>query len=42
MTPEQGVIEGNWEYIVAAYSVTWLFLVGYAFSLYARFPRGKS
>ena len=36
MNPPDGVIEGNWEYIIAAYSVTWVFLLGYAVSLWTR------
>jgi CcmD family protein len=34
------MIEGAWGYVIAAYVVTWLFLGGYAISLWARRPRG--
>ena len=31
-----GVIQGGWEYIYAAYGVTWLFFVGYTATLFLR------
>jgi hypothetical protein len=31
-----GVLDGGWTYIWAAYGVTWTFLVGYALSLAVR------
>jgi CcmD family protein len=36
-----GAIQGGWEYVSAAYGVTWLFLGGYALSLVIRARRGK-
>lgn len=35
-TPADGVIRGGWEYVIAAYAITWLVLVGYAVNLYFR------
>ena len=35
-TPGSGVIAGGWEYIWAAYGVTWLFFAGYSLSLFLR------
>ena len=37
-----GVLEGGWEYIYLAYGVTWLFLGGYAVSLWMRSRAGGS
>ncbi|MBI2567608.1 MAG: hypothetical protein HYV63_11300 [Candidatus Schekmanbacteria bacterium] len=34
-----GTIESGWEFVIAAYSLTWLVLIGYAASLWVR---GKS
>lgn len=31
-----GVIEGGWEYVWASYVTTWVFVVGYAGSLWIR------
>ena len=31
-----GELQGGWEYIIAAYAVTWLFFGGYAVSLWLR------
>jgi hypothetical protein len=31
-----GVVSGGWEYLVAAYVLTWLFLGGYTASLWIR------
>lgn len=33
-----GAIEGGWGYVYAAYIVTWVFLGGYAVSLWMRRP----
>jgi hypothetical protein len=33
---QTGMITGGWEYVVAAYVLTWLFLGGYAASLWVR------
>ena len=30
------MIVGGWEFIIAAYSITWLVLGGYAFSIWRR------
>ena len=35
-TAGSGVVSGGWEYVYAAYGVTWLFFVGYAVSLVVR------
>ena len=37
----EGVITGNWEYVIAAYAVTYVGLVGYAISLWLRKPRNN-
>ena len=37
---QTGVLQGGWEYITAAYAVTWLFLAGYTLSLWLRRPSG--
>lgn len=37
MNAPSGVIEGGWEYVQAAYSVTAVILLGYAASLIARY-----
>ena len=31
-----GELQGHWEYVIAAYAVTWLFFGGYTFSLWYR------
>ncbi len=31
-----GAVSGGWEYVIAAYVITWLFFVGYTVSLVAR------
>ena len=36
MTPS-GVIQGGWEFVVAAYSVTAVVLIGYALSIHVRY-----
>jgi hypothetical protein len=37
MTPAQtGTIAGGWGYVIAAYVITWVFFLGYAFSLWLR------
>lgn len=33
---QSGVVAGGWEYVWAAYIVTWLFLGGYTASLWVR------
>ena len=37
-----GVVEGGWEFVVAAYSVTAIGFVVYAVSLFARLEEPKS
>ena len=40
--PEQtGVIVGGWGYVIAAYTITWAGLLGYAISLWLRRPRNE-
>jgi hypothetical protein len=34
-----GVIEGGWGYVMAAYGISWAALAAYAFSLYLRAKR---
>ncbi len=39
MTPEEigtGVITGGWQYVTAAYVLSWVTFVGYAISLWLR------
>jgi CcmD family protein len=36
MNPPMGMIQGGWPYVVAAYSITWLTLLGYGASLWWR------
>jgi hypothetical protein len=36
VTPS-GVIQGGWEFVVAAYSVTAVVLIGYAISIHIRY-----
>jgi hypothetical protein len=36
LTPS-GVIQGGWEFVVAAYSVTAVALIGYAISIHLRY-----
>lgn len=31
-----GMVTGGWEYVVAAYVATWIFIGGYAVSLWIR------
>lgn len=42
MTPEtamtDGVVTGGWEFVTAAYALTWVMFLGYAFSLWRRGP----
>ncbi|MBI2340794.1 MAG: CcmD family protein [Deltaproteobacteria bacterium] len=33
------MIQGGWEYVVAAYTITWVVLGGYALSLWVRHRR---
>lgn len=33
---QAGMIQGRYEFVVAAYVITWVFFVGYAGSLYLR------
>ncbi|MFT4626870.1 MAG: CcmD family protein [Myxococcota bacterium] len=35
-TSGAGVVQGGWEYVYAAYGVTWLFFAGYTLSLVVR------
>lgn len=37
-----GVIEGGWEFVIAAYVVSAVILVGYACSVYWRYRRERS
>ena len=37
MNAPSGVIAGGWEYVVAAYAITAVILLGYAASLIARY-----
>ncbi len=37
-----GVIAGGWEYVIAAYSVSAVILLGYAFSVWWRYRRERS
>ena len=37
MSAPSGVIEGGWEYVCAAYSLTAVILLGYAASVVARY-----
>jgi CcmD family protein len=32
----EGIIQGGWEYVYAAYGVTWFALLSYLFSLWLR------
>jgi len=38
----RGVIEGGWEFVIAAYVTTAVVLLGYAFSVYWRLWREQS
>lgn len=40
--PGLGVIEGGWEYVIAAYVVSAAILGGYAVSVYVRYRRESS
>jgi CcmD family protein len=31
-----GELQGGWEYVIAAYAITWIFFSGYAASLWLR------
>lgn len=31
-----GVVQGGWEYVIASYAITWVFVLGYAASLWLR------
>lgn len=44
MNPEvgSGVLSGGWEYVTLAYVITWATFIGYAVSLWARNPGGRS
>ena len=45
MTPEEigaGVVTGGWEYVTAAYVLSWAMLVGYTVSLWLRSPREEA
>ena len=33
-----GVLQGGWEYVTAAYVITWVFFIGYTVSLWTRHP----
>lgn len=37
----QGMIQGGWEYIWAAYGVSWLMIAGYIFLTYWRGRNGS-
>jgi hypothetical protein len=34
-----GVIQGGWDYVIAAYSISWAALIAYGVSLYIRAKR---
>lgn len=36
----QGVIEGGWEFVIAAYAVSWLMILGYILFTYLRGRNG--
>ncbi len=36
LVAQGGVITGGWEFVVPAYLVTWIFVGGYAASLFVR------
>jgi hypothetical protein len=38
----RGVVEGGWEFVIAAYAVTAVVLLGYAFSVFWRLRRAPS
>ena len=38
---QSGVIEGGWEFVYAAYGLTWLFFISYTISLFLRHRGGK-
>lgn len=33
---QAGMVQGGWEYVVASYVATWVFICGYAASLWIR------
>jgi len=33
---QAGMVQGGWSYVVAAYTATWIFVLGYAASLWLR------
>ena len=37
-----GMIQGGWEYVYAAYGISWTALIVYAASLYLRGRQGRS
>jgi hypothetical protein len=41
-TAPVGVIQGGWEYVVAAYAASAVILLGYAFSVFWRYRRARS
>ena len=41
MIAAAGQIVGGWEYVWAAYIISWVFLGGYAVSLWVRRPRAS-
>jgi len=38
-TADAGVIVDGWNFVWAAYGITWVFLIGYAASLWFRGPK---
>ncbi len=44
MSPEEvgsGIVTGGWEYVYAAYAVSWIALIGYTVSLWLRWPQAE-
>lgn len=37
-----GQVQGGWEYVIAAYSVTWIVFASYTMSLWLRRPRASA
>jgi len=39
--PQDGIIEGGWEYVVPTYALSWIVLVAYSWSVLTKFKRGS-
>jgi len=39
--PQDGIIEGGWEYVVPVYALSWIVLVAYSWSVLTKFKRGS-